>query len=207
MVYNGCHSSFGPVKENRKEETRKLYARGSEYFIFVGAIQPRKNLINLFKAFDRFKAHDTKGIKLIIVGRKAWHIEETFQTYEQMTHKEDVIFTGRVSTVELKNLLGSALALTYIPFFEGFGVPIIEAQTCGTPVITSITTSMPEASGGAALLVDPDSVDGIVDAMHKIVSDEKLRQELIGKGTINAQRFSWDKTADKVWETMMKSLN
>jgi glycosyltransferase involved in cell wall biosynthesis len=124
-----------------------------------------------------------------------------------MRFKEEVIFTGRVSTVELKNLLGSALALTYIPFFEGFGVPIIEAQTCGTPVITSITTSMPEASGNAALLVDPDSVEEIVNAMNRIVSEDPLRQELIEKGIANAQRFTWDKTAEKLWETMMKSLN
>jgi glycosyltransferase involved in cell wall biosynthesis len=207
VVYNGCHQSFGLVNEHRKEETRRLYAEGKEYFIFVGAIQPRKNLVNLFKAFDAFKAEDTMGIKLIIVGRKAWHTEETFQAYEHMRFKEDVIFTGRVSTVELKNLLGSALALTYIPFFEGFGVPIIEAQTCGTPVITSITTSMPEASGNAALLVDPDSVEEIVNAMNRIVSEDPLRQELIEKGIANAQRFTWDKTADKLWETMMKSLN
>jgi glycosyltransferase involved in cell wall biosynthesis len=206
VVYNGCHTSFGPVNEHRKEETRRLYAGGSEYFIFVGAIQPRKNLINLFKAFDSFKSQDRKGIKLIIVGRKAWHTEETFQTYETMRFKEDVIFTGRVSTVELKNLLGSALALTYIPFFEGFGVPIIEAQTCGTPVITSITTSMPEASGNAALMVDPDSVDGIARAMNMISEDEKLRLDLIAKGTRNAQRFSWDNTADRLWETMMNAM-
>jgi glycosyltransferase involved in cell wall biosynthesis len=207
VVYNGCHLSFGPVNDHRKEETRKVYAGGKDYFIFVGAIQPRKNLINLFKAFDAFKTQDKKGIKLIIVGRKAWHTDETFATYESLRFKEDVIFTGRVSTVELKNLLGSALALTYIPFFEGFGIPIIEAQTCGTPVITSITTSMPEASGGAALLVDPNSIEEIVDAMNKVVSDEKLRKELIEKGGLNAKRFSWDNTADKLWETMMKSLN
>jgi glycosyltransferase involved in cell wall biosynthesis len=207
VVYNGYHHSFAPINEHRKEETRKVYAGGKDYFIFVGAIQPRKNLIHLFKAFDAFKATDTKGIKLIIVGRKAWHTEETFHTYENMRFKEDVIFTGRVGTIELKNLIGSALALTYIPFFEGFGIPIIEAQACGTPVITSTTTSMPEASGGAALMVNPVSTKEIVHAMNRIVSDEKLRLELIEKGGLNAQRFSWDKTADKLWETMMKSLN
>jgi glycosyltransferase involved in cell wall biosynthesis len=207
VVYNGCHQSFEPISEHRKQETRKVYGGGKDYFIFVGAIQPRKNLINLFKAFDAFKAGDDKGIKLIIVGRKAWHIEETFHAYENMQFKDQVVFTGRVSTVELKNLLGSALALTYIPFFEGFGIPIIEAQSCGTPVITSTTTSMPEASGGGALLVEPTSIKEIVNAMNRIVSDEKLRQELIEKGGSNARRFSWDKTADKLWETMMKSVN
>jgi glycosyltransferase involved in cell wall biosynthesis len=207
VVYNGSNSIYEPVNDYWKNETRKVYTQGKDYFIFVGAIQPRKNLINLFKAFDEFKSTDQKNIKLVIVGRKAWHTNEIFGVYQNMKFKEDVIFTGRVSTMELKNLLGSALALTYVAFFEGFGIPIIEAQACGIPVITSNTSSMPEASGKAALLVDPYSHQDIANAMKKIASDGKLRNELIELGNINVKRFSWDKTADKLWQTMMNSLS
>jgi glycosyltransferase involved in cell wall biosynthesis len=207
VVYNGANAIYEPVNDYWKNETKKIYTRGRDYFIFVGAIQPRKNLINLFKAFDDFKLKDQKGIKLIIVGRKAWHTQEIFEVYDSMKFKDDVIFTGRVSTVELKNLLGSALALTYAAFFEGFGIPIIEAQACGTPVITSNITSMPEASGKAALLVDPYSYQEIGQAMYTMANNEDLRKELIEKGKINVGNFSWDKTADKLWQTMMNSLS
>jgi glycosyltransferase involved in cell wall biosynthesis len=124
-----------------------------------------------------------------------------------MKFKDDIVFTGRVSTIELKNLLGSALGLTYAAFFEGFGIPIIEAQACGTPVITSNITSMPEASGKAALLVDPYSYKEIGQAMYEMANNENLRKELIEKGNMNVRNFSWDKTADKLWQTMMNSLS
>ncbi|MFL5728937.1 MAG: glycosyltransferase family 4 protein [Cytophagaceae bacterium] len=207
VVYNGANTIYEPVNEYWKKETQKLYTKGHEYFIFVGAIQPRKNLMNLFKAFDDFKATDRRNIKLVIVGRKAWNTNEIFEVYESMKFKEHVIFTGRVSTIELKNLLGSALALTYVPFFEGFGIPIIEAQACGTPVITSNITSMPEASGEAALLVNPYSYQEISQAMHKIAGSEELRKDLVQRGSISVKKFSWDKTADKLWQTMMNSLS
>jgi glycosyltransferase involved in cell wall biosynthesis len=207
VVYNGSNSLYQPVNDYWKDQTRKVYTKGRDYFIFVGAIQPRKNLINLFRAFDHFKSNDQKGMKLVIVGRKAWHTNEIFEAYDNMKYKDDVIFTGRVSTIELKNLLGSALALTYVAFFEGFGIPIIEAQACGTPVITSNITSMPEASGKAALLVDPYSYQDIAKAMNQISTDDNLRSDLIRQGDINIKKFSWDKTADKLWQTMMNSLS
>jgi glycosyltransferase involved in cell wall biosynthesis len=207
VVYNGANAVYEPVNDYWKNETRKIYTKGRDYFIFVGAIQPRKNLINLFKAFDDFKSKDQRGIKLVIVGRKAWHTQEIFEVYDSMKFKDDIVFTGRVSTIELKNLLGSALGLTYAAFFEGFGIPIIEAQACGTPVITSNITSMPEASGKAALLVDPYSYKEIGQAMYEMANNENLRKELIEKGNMNVRNFSWDKTADKLWQTMMNSLS
>jgi glycosyltransferase involved in cell wall biosynthesis len=207
VVYNGANSIYVPVNDYWKNETKKIYSQGKDYFIFVGAIQPRKNLINLFKAFDDFKSTDQRNIKLLIVGRKAWHTNEILEVYQNMKFKDDVIFTGRVSTTELKNLLGSSLALTYVAFFEGFGIPIIEAQACGAPVITSNVTSMPEASGNAALLVDPYSYQDIANAMRRIANDEKLRSGLIELGYLNITRFSWDKTAEKLWQTMMNSLS
>jgi glycosyltransferase involved in cell wall biosynthesis len=206
VVYNGSDEIYQPINENKQRETRKIYAKGKEYFVFVGAIQPRKNLANLFKAFDKFKASDENEIKLLIVGRKGWSIDEIYSTYNKMTYKEDVIFTGRVSNIELRHLYGSALALTFIPYLEGFGIPIIEAQNCHCPVITSSVTSMPEVAGGSALLVNPFSIDSIADGLLRISKDERLRKELIEKSKLNIARFSWEKSADKLWETMNKTL-
>ena len=126
--------------------------------------------------------------------------------YENMTHKDDVIFTGRLDPEDLGSVLGSALAITYASIFEGFGIPIIEAFNAETPVITSNTSSMPEIAGDAALIVDPLSVQNIADAMKSVATDEKLRLKLIEKGRKRKNLFSWDKTADNVWMSIEKTI-
>ena len=123
-----------------------------------------------------------------------------------MKHKDDVIFMGRVSPEILGQMLSSALALTYISFFEGFGIPILESFYAETPVITSKTTSMPEVAGDAALLVDPLSITEIVAAMNEIANNENLRKELVKKGKIQRNNFSWDLTAEKLWDSMIKTI-
>ncbi|MBX9852516.1 MAG: glycosyltransferase family 4 protein [Cytophagaceae bacterium] len=206
VVYNGADEIYEAISHNKQKETKKIYAKGCDYFIFVGAIQPRKNIVNLFKAFDQFKLRDDKDIKLMIVGRKGWSTDEIYHTYKKMQFKKDVIFTGRVSNVELKHLYGAALALTFIPYFEGFGIPIVEAQQCHCPVITSNVTSMPEVADGSALLVNPFSIDSIAEGLRKISKDEAFRNNLIHKSKENLKRFSWEKTADKLWDTILKSI-
>ena len=126
--------------------------------------------------------------------------------YENMTYKDDVIFTGRLEPEDLGSVLGSALAITYASIFEGFGIPIIEAFNAETPVITSNTSSMPEIAGDAALIVDPLSVQNIADAMKSVATDEKLRLKLIEKGRKRKNLFSWDKTADNVWMSIEKTI-
>lgn len=206
VVFNGADEIYQPITEKKQMEARRIYSKGKEYFLFVGAIQPRKNIVNLFKAFDKFKQTDQKETKLIIVGRKGWSTDEIYHTYKSMEFKKEVIFTGRVSNTELKHLYGAARALTFIPYFEGFGIPIIEAQQCECPVITSNVTSMPEVANGSALLVDPYSIDSITEGLQKMSTDENLRQDLIEKSRINIQKYSWEKTADKLWECMVKTL-
>lgn len=207
VIFNGADEIYEPINESKQKETKRIYSKGKEYFIFVGAIQPRKNIVNLFKAFDEFKKTDDQETKLMIVGRKGWSVGEIYDTYRAMEYKKDVIFTGRVSNIELKHLYGSALALTFIPYFEGFGIPIVEAQQCCCPVITSNVTSMPEVADGSALLVDPFSVTSIADGLRKMAKDTTLRNELIKKSKINVKRFSWEMSADKLWQTMLKSID
>lgn len=207
VVYNGANEQYKSLPANIKKLVREKHAGGKPYFIFIGALNPRKNLVNLLKAFDIFKETDRSSTQLLIVGEKMFKTNTIFETYENMHFKADVVFSGRLSNLELHKALASALALTYVSYFEGFGIPIVEAFYTGTPVITSNVTSMPEVAGNAAILVDPFSPDDIASALSKIATDEDLRKELIEKGNIRKQEFHWQKTADKLWDSILKTIN
>lgn len=207
VVFNGCNELYTPINKELQLATKKHISKGCDYFLFVGALQPRKNISRLFEAFDKFKSSKKNEIKLVIVGEKYRWTKEIKNTYLNMKHKEDVIFTGRLHSTELHHVIGSALAMTYIPYFEGFGIPILEAMNCDTPVITSNITSMPEVAGNAALLIDPFSVDSISNAMIYIYKDDEMRNALIEKGRKRKLDFSWDKTADALWNSIEKTMN
>ena len=207
VVYNGASEAFQSLNEDEKQHVREKYSGGKPYFVFVGALHPRKNLVNLFKAFDSFSQSNPSGIKLIIVGEKMWWTKEIRTAYEQMKRRDEVVFSGRLGFNELTKVVGSALALTYVSYFEGFGIPIMEAFYAGTPVITSNVTSMPEVAGGAALLIDPFSIESISNAMQLISSDEKLRKSLIEKGNERRNLFTWQKSADRLWESIEKAIH
>ena len=160
----------------------------------------------MFKAFDKFKTIDNQNVKLVIVGQKKWWTKEIGDVYENLQHKNDVIFLGRLQSDDLGKVYSAALALTFIPYFEGFGIPIIEAFNCGIPVITSDCTSMPEVASDAALLVNPFTVSDITEAMSKISTDADLRQQLISKGHKRKLDFSWDITSRKLWESIEKAF-
>jgi glycosyltransferase involved in cell wall biosynthesis len=206
VVYNGAGSIFKALHQTDQQQIRNKFSQGREYFFFIGTLHPRKNLVNLFKAFDQFKQNEQAGIKLLIAGARMWWTDEIKLAYEEMQYHDDVIFTGRVSDEELASLMASALALTYVSYFEGFGIPILEAFQCDTPVITSNVTSMPEVAGNAAILTNPFSIPSIAEAMQKIASDHDLRQELIVNGREQRTRFSWKQTAEKLWGSIEKAV-
>lgn len=206
VVYNGANEDYLPVSKEIREATRLKYTAGHPYFITVGTIHPRKNLTNLFKAFGQFKESSDNDVKLLVVGVKKWWTDDIKAAYDGLACKEDIIFTGRLSTNELHRCIASAMAMTYVSFFEGFGIPIVEAFYCEVPVITSNLTSMPEVAADAALLVDPHAVESISNAMHKMASDKQLREQLIQKGKIRSQEFSWQKSADRLWTSIEKAL-
>ncbi len=199
VVYNGCNMHYGPATEDEQSKTRYRYSNGRPYFLFVGSINPRKNTKNLLVAFEEFKKTYPNDIKLLFVGQVMWDDSDFKDTYHNMKFKHDVHFLGRISSSTLKNVIASALALTYVPFFEGFGIPILEAMYCDVPVITSNVTSMPEVAGDAGLLVNPHSPEEIRDNMLLIAQNTELRNQLIEKGRIQREKFSWDKTAEKLW--------
>lgn len=206
VLYNGASSIYKPVSDERKQEIRNKFTDGKPYFVFVGALHPRKNVINLFKAFDIFKENDTREMKLVIVGERFYWDKNTNAVYNKLKYKEDIVFTGRLSQEDLRDVMASAMALTYVSLFEGFGIPIVEAMNCGIPVITSSTTSMPEIVGNAGLIVDPYSISEIAEAMYEICCNTELRSNLIEAGNIRKLDFSWDKTAEKLWQIVEKAL-
>lgn len=204
VVYNGVNSYFRSLEAQGVQETRDKYTNGEGYFLFVGAMHPRKNITRLFQAFELFKNRTGSSMKLVVVGRKGWGTSEMEKVFNESLHKDDIRFTGRLETKELSKVLGAAHALTYVPYFEGFGIPIIEAQQCGVPVITSNVSSMPEVVGEAGVTVDPFSVDDIASKLALLVQDVELYQNLKLACQDNLKRFSWDKTTDLYWESIMK---
>ncbi len=206
VVYNGAKEVYIPVSDAVRQQVRDRYSSGKNYFIYVGAVHPRKNIRNLLLAFEKFKQQTGSNFKLLLVGRMAWDYKDVETTLHAMQFKEEVIFTGHVLPEELGQITASAFAMVYVSLFEGFGIPIIEAMSCEVPVITSNTTSMPEAAGEAALLVDPYSVDAIAKAMKQVVNEPELRKSLIEKGKTQLKKFSWELTARKLWDCCEKVL-
>ena len=206
VVYNGAALGFIPLAEEQQNAVRLKYSKGEPYFLYIGALHPRKNLERLVRAFGAFKRKTNSKTKLVIAGGGYWNYEGLRMAVYELPEKEEIIFLGRLSDEELHAITASARALTYVPYFEGFGIPIIEAMSCDVPVITSNITSMPEVAGEAALYVDPFSEESISSAMMLIDTDESLRQTLISKAKLQREKFSWDKTANALWDSMMKAM-
>ena len=205
VAYNGVNEIFKSLSEAEQKIVRAHYSFGHPYFMFVGSLHPRKNLARLFTAFDKFKKRSQNDVKLVIVGEKRWWTEPIQRAYDAMSCKEDVVFAGRLSAEDLHRVTAAALASVYVSYFEGFGIPILEAFKCDTPVITSNVTSMPEVAQDAALLVDPFNEDDIADAMVKVL-DEDVRKTLVEKGRKRAEDFSWNQAAEVIWNSLMKSI-
>lgn len=206
VVYNGANEDFVPISQHEIEATRDRFSHGHPYFLFVGSLQPRKNLARLFGAFDAFRHTDQQDVKLLVVGEKKWWTAEIRQAYESMDHAGDVIFAGRLEPDQLRKVTASALASLYVSYFEGFGIPILEAFRCGVPVITANVTATAEIAGDAALLINPFDESDIAKAMLRISRDEALRNALIAKGHTRAQDFSWDRTAASLWRSILKAV-
>ena len=200
VACNGCNEKFKPISQNEKIQIREKFTEGIPYFLFVGLIHPRKNVHRLIRAFSKFKEETGAREKLVLVGRKGWMTEEVKTALENSNYKKDVIFTGFVEHEELPKLIAAAEALMYVSLFEGFGIPILEAFHCETPVVTSNTSSMPEVGGDAALYADPESIDSIAEQMKLLYENPKLKDELVKKGKVQRTKFSWEKASKVVYE-------
>lgn len=204
VAWNGASSDYQPISESKKSAVLAKFTNGKPYFIFVGSLHPRKNLKTLIDAFVLFSSK-YQEMDLVIVGSAMW--TETHQAFPALEKvKERVHFTGHLAFEQLTDCMASAHALVYIPYFEGFGIPIAEAMKCGIPVLAGNKTSLPEVIGDAGILVDPFDVQQIADYMEQLVQDQQLHQELSEKSLNRSSLFSWDTTALKVWEVIEKQI-
>jgi glycosyltransferase involved in cell wall biosynthesis len=206
VACNGAHNDYHPLDWKEKEAIKKQYADGSEYFVYAGALHPRKNIVNLLKAFIAFKKKQRSDMKLVIVGRLAWKYEEVLQMKDSMPFKEDVKWVGYMDVDELPKVIGGAYAMVYPSFFEGFGIPILEALKCNVPAIAGNTSSMPEVVGNAGLLVDPYSVEDIAEKMELLYKDEALRSRLIAAAPVQVEKYTWEKAADVLWQSIVAAV-
>lgn len=202
LIYNGCREQFVPVPKKEQAEMREKYAGGRPYFFYLGAVHPRKNVDRMIRAFDRFKAATAAPLQLLIGGRLAWQTSDVRAAYEGAESKADIHFLGHVPEADLPRLMGAAFALVYVSLFEGFGLPVLEALRCGVPVISSTTSSLPEVTGEAGLLVDPTSEEAIAEAMQRMYGEPELYRRLVAAAPGQVAKFSWDRAAAQLYEVL-----
>jgi len=207
VSWNAASDLFQPISDNEKLKIEQQYANGNPYFLFVGALHPRKNVDRLIEAFSMMKTNEpNNNYKLVIVG------EELFSKYINISAiseaiRKEIYFTGHLSIEVLAKLMAGATVFTFVPYFEGFGIPLVEAMKCGTPIVAGNRTSLPEVAGDAALYCDPFNVSDIADKLSIISNNDSLRTELSAKGLERSRLFSWDRSAEKVWEVINNVVN
>jgi glycosyltransferase involved in cell wall biosynthesis len=202
VIPMGCDARFQPmVNAARLVQLRRRYALPERYVLFVGTLEPRKNIALLLEAFSRLLAERPQDdIQLVVAGGKGWGDGRLIATMEALNIRRRVIFTGFVEDDDLPDLYRGAQMFVYPSLYEGFGLPVLEAMACGTPVITSNRSSLPAVAGDAALLIDPTRPDDLAAAMSAIMSNGALHEELRWKGLARAKEFTWEAVARKTMD-------
>lgn len=196
-IWNGASDAFKPLSDEIKQKIKVQYTDGNDYFLFVGALHPRKNLIRLVQAFELFKSQTKSRTQLLIVGEVLWKNKQ-FNESISFENQSEIKFTGHLSLEELTLVMGSAKLFTFVPYFEGFGIPMAEAMRCGTPILSGNLTSLPEVGGDAVEYCNPFDVNEIAEKMIALDSDNTRLQELSKLGLHRSGQFSWDTCAEKV---------
>lgn len=198
VAWNGASEAFQPLDPASKTAIENTYSAGAPYFLFVGALHPRKNVGRLLQAFELYRQSAGATYHLVIVGENLWKNKGIEVPVSEET-KKYIHFTGHLPLPALTQVMGAASCLAFVPYFEGFGIPIVEAMRCGTPVIAGKLTSLPEVAGEAALYCDPMDVGAIASALTRISTDAALRERLSTLGRERSKLFSWDHTAAGIW--------
>lgn len=204
VVYHGVTPNFRPLPEEEVVAFRQRRGLPERFLFFVGTLEPRKNLARLVEAFARIR-DDRVG--LVLAGGRGWLYDELFARLESLGLNERIIFTGYVMSEELPLWYNAATILAYPSVYEGFGLPVLEAQACGTPVLTSNVSSLPEAAGNAAVMVDPYDVDAIAAGLNRLLADEQLRCDLRERGLAHARQFTWSHTVQETARVYCRALN
>ena len=215
VVYPGVEERFRPIEDKATlEEVRKRYNLPPRFILGLGTLQPRKNFARLIEAFADLRSFDIAqdrfaicNLRLVIVGGKGWLYEDIFAAVERLGLGEKVVFPGFIADEDLPALYNLADLFVFPSLYEGFGLPPLEAMACGTPVITSDTSSLPEVVGEAGLMVEATDVAALAEAMKRVLGDNALREGMITKGLEQAGKFTWEKAAAKLlslYETLNK---
>jgi glycosyltransferase involved in cell wall biosynthesis len=210
VVHHGVDPEiFFQIQDSSKiDELKTKYKLPDAFILYVGSILPVKNVPTLIKSFSRLVSRkEFKHYHLVIAGAKAWGYQSAYDLVKNLGIEEKVIFTGFFPAEDLPTLYNSAELYVLPSFFEGFGIPIMESFACGTPVITSNVSCLPEVAGDAALLFNPQNVDELADAMAKVLSEHPLRETMVEKGTKRAKEFTWKRAAEKTLKAYEKAFS
>ena len=198
VVYPGRDESLGRVSDPAAiARVKARYGIQGDYILHLGTLHPRKNLLRLIEAFASVR-RELGDWRLVLAGRRGWLCEPLFRRIAELGLEDGVVLTGYVPRADLAPLLSGARCLAFPSLYEGFGFPVLEAMACGTPVICSDTSSLPEVAGDAALLVDPQDTDAWAEALYRLLTDSGLRQSLIQRGYRQVEKFSWSRAAQQV---------
>ena len=197
VVYN----AFFDAENNNQDHKIKIE---TPYFIFVGAIHPRKNILHLIQAFELFKRKNALSFKLVLIGRDAWHNQDLKNRIHASDFQKDIIWIQKIERANLLFLLKNAFALTYLSEFEGFGIPLVEAMELGIPIIASNTSAIPEIAGNAAVYCEPNNIHQITEAMSNLGENKVLYNQLKQAGLERKNLFSWEKSAEKIAKILLK---
>jgi len=203
VIYNGHEDKF-KVQSSKFKGLESL--RDEKYLLFIGRLEERKNICGIIEALEILKEKYDLPHKLVLAGSFGYGEKEIRNKIENSKYKEEIILAGYIKDEEKWDLLKRAGVFLFPTFYEGFGLPILEAQSVGTPVITSSISSMPEVAGDGAILVDPKNSEEIAEAAYKLITDKELGDDIIKKGLENVKRFSWEKCAKEIKDILIPNI-
>ncbi|MGC8878430.1 MAG: glycosyltransferase family 4 protein [Anaerolineae bacterium] len=206
VIHCGVAPSFQPLPASEVERFRRERQLSDPFILFVGTLEPRKNVGLLVRAYARWRARDAQAPKLVIAGAKGWYFETIFHTVASLGLDDSVLFPGYISAEDLPLWYNAAGLFVYPSLFEGFGLPVLEAMACGTPVICSNTSSLPEVAGDAAVLVAPDDEIGLAEAMCAVWESSALRYTMIERGLARARELTWTRVAAQTVQAYQRAV-
>lgn len=199
VIYPGVDETYKKILSNYEiTVVKNKYNINGRYLLYLGTLEPRKNIETIIRAYNCFKKSSKENIKLVLAGKKGWLYDSIFKMVEEYGLKEEVIFTDYIDDGDKAPLYQGAEIFLFPSLYEGFGIPVIEAMASRTPVITSNSSSLPEAAGNAAIITDPLDYKEISSSIERILNDYDLREKMINEGIKQANKFNWDISAEKL---------
>ena len=193
------HAVYRPASKQSIDRVKTKYGIKGQYILYTGTLEPRKNIVGILEGYSALPKNILSSYTLVLAGGKGWLDEEIEEKLTELKEL-NIIRTGYVADEDLPALYSGATVFVYPSFYEGFGMPPLEAMACGTPVITSNNSSLPEVVGEAGIMIDAKDTKALTESIEKVISSKKLQNEMLKKGIKQAKKFSWEKSAKKLYE-------